>query len=158
MYKKQLFELNSEVENFTENIRIQEDHKNSEKNNKFEELDKQITDLELENKYLKEQKDKMKKYSEEILLKVKNDLKDTEFLIDKRMISNILIKYFDKNTNDKIKSALLDTLANFMGFNNEERAQLGIYYNNSAGVNNENNKNDKLKDLSDELYNFILNA
>ena len=158
MYKKQLFELNSEVENFTENIRIQEDHKNSEKNNKFEELDKQITDLELENKYLKEQKDKMKKYSEEILLKVKNDLKDTEFLIDKRMISNILIKYFDKNTNDKIKSALLDTLANFMGFNNEERAQLGLYYNNSAGVNNENNKNDKLKDLSDELYNFILNA
>ena len=158
MYKKQLFELNSEVENFTENIRIQEDHKNSEKNNKFEELDKQITDLELENKYLKEQKDKMKKYSEEILLKVKNDLKDTEFLIDKRMISNILIKYFDKNTNDKIKSALLDTLANFMGFNNEERAQLGLYYNNSACVNNENNKNDKLKDLSDELYNFILNA
>ena len=52
-------------------------------------MEKQITDLELENKYLSEQEDKKKKSSQEILIKVKNVLNDTEFLIDKRMISNI---------------------------------------------------------------------
>ena len=108
---------------------------------------------------MEEQKDKMKKYSEEILLKVKNDLKDTEFLVDKRMISNILVKYFDKNTPDGIKKALLDTLANFMGFSNEERVQIGLFVNSaSANASSSAKEDDKLKELSDDLYNFILNA
>jgi len=159
IYKKQIFDLNNEIENLKENSRFQEDKLNQEQINRNEELEKNISDLQLENKYLKEQKDKMRKYSEEILQKVKNDLKETEYLIDKRIISNLLVKYFDKNTNNSIKTALLDTLANFMGFNNEERVQIGLYVNNNNNVINSNNsKKDKLSELSDDLYNFILNA
>ena len=73
------------------------------------------------------------------------------------MISNIIIKYFDPSTNDKIKLALLDTLANFMGYSNDERRKLGLHTNN-INIPVKNNNDDKLKDLSNELYDFILNA
>jgi len=156
--KKHISDLNYELEKYKEFSKAQEIKYNVDQNSKNEELEKHVTDLQLENKFLKEQKDQMKKYSEEILLKIKNDIKEKEFLIDKRMISNILIKYFDKNTTEKIKSALLDTLANFMGFTNEERMHIGLYVNTLNISNAINNKNDKLKELSDDLYNFILNA
>lgn len=162
LYKKQVSELANEIENLKEIVRLHEEKLQIEPLNdkKIEELEKNITDLEIENKHLKEQKDKMKKYSEEILLKVKNDLKETEFLIDKRMISNILIKYFDRSANEKLKQALLDTLANFMGYTNEERKKIGLSYTSNLIPlqQNNTNKDDKLKELSDELYNFILNA
>jgi chromosome segregation ATPase len=159
-YKEKVLQLVADNEKLKGHLKLSED-KLSEidlnvNNTKIEDLEKNILSLELENKNLKEQKDKMKKYSEEILFKVKNDLKDTEFLIDKRMISNILIKYFDKSANDKLKIALLDTLANFMGYNNDERKKIGLTPNNVV-IPTTNSDNDKLKELSDQLYNFILN-
>ena len=98
MYKKQIFEMASELDSLKETNRLHEEKLHNEPGvdiKKFEEFEKLETDLEIENKHLKGQKDKMKKYSEEILIKVKNDLKDIDFVIDKRMISNILLKYFD---------------------------------------------------------------
>ncbi len=120
-------------------------------------LNDRINDLESENNKLKEQKAEIKRHAEEVLIKVKNDLKDTEFLIDKRIISNFLLKYLDKSSNDKIKSAVLDTLSNFLGFTNEERKKVGL--SPSTGMNFSGvSQTDKLKDISDNLYNFILNA
>lgn len=162
LYKKQSSELVTEVDNLREIIREKEEKLQNQpvENKDLEKMEKLITDLEIENKHLKEQKETIKKHSEEILKKVKNDLKDTEYLIDKRMISNILMKYFDRNSNDKLKLALLDTLANFMGYDNEERKKMGLAVNNTMMVANTNNNatTDKLKDLSDDIYNFILNA
>ena len=162
IFKKQIMEMAIEIETLKEINRLHEDRLQNEPelNKNIEDLEKMITDLELENKHLKEQKDKMKKYSEEILIKVKNDLKETEFLVDKRMISNLILKYFDVSTSEKLKHALLDTLANFMAFNNSERRQigLGILNNNNQAKSTSNASTDKLKDLSDDLYNFILNS
>jgi chromosome segregation ATPase len=162
MYKKQIFDMAAELETIKESNRIYEDKFQNESQfdkKKYEEMEKLVTDMEIENKHLKEQKEKMKKYSEEILIKVKNDLKDTEFMIDKRMISNILIKYFEQGLNSSIKISLLDTLANFMGFNNDERRKIGLSAsNNQKMITSQSGANDKLKNLSDELYDFILNA
>jgi len=162
IFKKQIMEMAIEIETLKETNRLHEDRLQNEPelNKNIEDLEKMITDLELENKHLKEQKDKMKKYSEEILLKVKNDLKETEYLVDKRMISNLILKYFDVSTSEKLKYALLDTLANFMAFNNSERRQigLGVLNNNNQVKTTSNASTDKLKDLSDDLYNFILNS
>lgn len=161
VFKRQILEMASEIENLKETNRLHEERVQNEPilEKNIEDLDKMITNLELENKHLKEQKDKMKKYSEEILMKVKNDLKETEFLVDKRMISNLLLKYFHVGTNEKLKYALLDTLANFMAFNNEERRQIGLSVNNNSQVKSTPNaREDKLKDLSEELFNFILNS
>jgi chromosome segregation ATPase len=165
LLKKQIFEMAAEMEDLKQANQLHEEKLQNENSSnmsldrkKFEDMEKLVTDLEIENKHLKEQKDKMKKYSEEILIKVKNDLKDTEFLIDKRMISNILIKYFDPYTDGKIRMALLDTLANFMGYNNDERRKIGLQVNTVNIPTKSSNSADKLKDLSNELYDFILNA
>ena len=163
MLKKQIFEMAAEIDNLKERNLHHEENLNSfaaqTNSKKVEELEKLLTDLEIENKHLKEQKEKMKKYSEEILNKVKNDLKDTEFLVDKRMISNILMKYFDTSSNEKLKFSMLDVLANFMGFTNDERKKIGLNQSSTAGLQNKTNeRDDKLKSLSDDLYDFILNA
>lgn len=156
-HKNKIENLLSELEYSKKLLNLQEEKLKYEKDNSSEDLNRQIVDLKMENNYLKDQKDKMKKYSEDILNKIKSDIKEKEFLIDKRMISHIIIKYFDKYTNDKIKISLLDTLANFIGFSNEERMQIGLSTVGTS-TNSNNKNNDKLKSLSDELYNFILNS
>ena len=42
--------------------------------------------------------------------KVNNDLKDTEYMIDKRIISSVLVSYFDVNSNSKTKQKKLSNL------------------------------------------------
>ena len=56
------------------------------------ELNDRLSNLEAENLKLKEKKLEIKKHAEEVLIKVRNDLKDTEYLIDKRIISSFLFK------------------------------------------------------------------
>lgn len=136
---------------------LQEKHNHNHQSNQvINELNDRILFLEAENTKLREQKLEIKKHAEEVLVKVRNDLKDTEFLIDKRIISSFLFKYLDKNNNDKIKLAVMDTLSNFLGFSNEERKKVGL--NPSTGNHYNTSTTDKLKDISDDLYNFILNA
>ena len=130
---------------------------NTHSNQITNELNDRLSNLEAENLKLKEQKLEIKKHAEEVLIKVRNDLKDTEYLIDKRIISSFLFKYLDKNNNEKIRQAVLDTLSNFLGFSNEERKKIGLNPT-TVNVTITSNQNDKLKDISDDLYNFILNA
>jgi hypothetical protein len=56
---------------------------------------------------------------------LQTELKDFEFYADKRIFINFLIKYFDKNSNEKLKYSLLDTLANILSLDNEIRK--GLY-------------------------------
>ena len=41
--------------------------------------------------------------------KVLIELKDYEYLIDNRIIKNILMKYFEESANEKLNSALMET-------------------------------------------------
>ena len=91
-----------------------------------------------------------------LIKKVNNDLKDTEFLIDKRVISSVLVNYFDKNTNDKIKENLLETLSKIMEYSNEDRKKMGLKPINIPQTNK--NEKDQFQSVSEGLYNFILNS
>jgi len=136
----------------------------------YQEIKEKLFYLEKDNIQIREQKDTIKKHAEGIVNKVKNDLKDTEFLIDKRIISDFLFKYFDKSKNEKLKLTLLDYFSNLMGYNNDERKIIGLppsnfannIKSNTESINSvkaiTNQANDKLKEISDDLYNFILNG
>ena len=87
----------------------------------IDELQTKIVQIEIENKKLKEKNKEIKQYSEEIVKRIKNESKDCEYLIDKRMISSILFKYFVRYTNNSIKYSLLETLANLMNYNNDKK-------------------------------------
>lgn len=69
------------------------------------------------------------------------------------MISSVLVNYFDKNANDNVKQSLLETLSSLMDYSNEDRKKMGLKPINIP----KNEKDDKLKSISDGLYNFILN-
>ena len=125
----------------------------------IDELQTKIAQIEIENKKLKDKNKEIKQYSEEIVKRIKNESKDCEYLIDKRMISSILFKYFVRYTNNSIKYSLLETLANFMNYNNDERYQLGLSNkSNDIQIGSKNNNKDKLKKIGDELYDFITNS
>ena len=161
-------EVNEELNKYKNNDKITLDL--SEKN----ELDKRLFELDLENKHLKETREKMKKYCDEILEKTKLELADKKYLIDRRVVSNHVLKYFDKNTDWKIKGFIIETLANIFEYNNEERNKIGLApskynkVNNSTsdidsgkhldtGSNNLASAEDKLNKLSNLLYDSILN-
>ena len=169
-YQKQINDLLSQNENYKNKInslneslsKYQSNPENSISSAKtIEELEAKLTSIEIENKNLTEQKNKLKQYSEEIVKKIQHDYQENEFLIDKRMISSILFKYFDPYTNSSIKSSLLETLANFMNYTNDERRKLGLSMKSGTDIEvgkQVNDDRDKLKKLGDELYDFILNS
>ena len=71
---------------------------------------------------------------------LENELKDYSYLIDQRIVINFLLKYFDKNSNEKIKFSVLDTLANILNFENEDRKKLNLPTNLNPNYSS-NNKN-----------------
>jgi chromosome segregation ATPase len=86
----------------------------------------------------------------ELFVKLKFDLQDYDYLIDRRIIANVLIRYFDKSASSKLKEQVLDTLANMLGYNNEERKLLNL---NTA--NNGTAKNDSYYQMLVENLNNI---
>jgi chromosome segregation ATPase len=72
----------------------------------------------------------------QLFVKLKFDLQDFDYLIDRRIIANVLIRYFDKSSSGKIKEQVLDTLANMLGYNNEDRKRIGAAMLNNDGISN----------------------
>ena len=157
IYKNQILELTQQLNEINEKIQ------NSKKNEEIETIYIQkLNELENQNinyekKYLniKKENEEIKKELNEIKTKMIKELQDNEFMIDKRIISSVLVSYFDVNATELTKKNLLETLSSIMEYSNEDRGKMGlkpIYIGN-------NNKNDgKLKSISDGLYNFILNS
>jgi chromosome segregation ATPase len=169
LYKTQILELSNQltVNKEIDNINQQKEEYEKTYIDKIEQLNNQIDVLEKENVMMKEKEMQIKKKTNDLIKKVENDLKDTEYMIDKRIISSVLVSYFDKNTSAKVKESLLETLSGFMEYGNEDRKKMGLKpiaipsssLNNNGNSNTSNtNHNDKLKTLSDGLYDFILNS
>ena len=127
---------------------------------KYEELNNKIFNLELDNTNLKEQNNKLVKINKDLVTKLQNNNKNYEKVVDKTMISSMLIKYFNPSTPNSIKNSLLETISNFLEFSDEEREQIGLnsksnYVDNSKGGGN---LGDHLSKLGNNLYNFITNS
>ena len=158
IYKNQILELtqqlNEEKEKFQsikkeeeiEDIYIQ----------KISELEKQ--NISLENNYIeiKKNNEEMKKELDEAKSKMLNELRDNEFMIDKRIISSVLVNYFDVNANEMTKKNILETLSSIMEYSNEDRQKMGLKPIYIGDINQQNNGT--LKSMSEGLYNFILNS
>ena len=159
MYKNKILDLTNELSNKNEiiNNKIENENININYQNKINNLENQLEKLEKENLNLKNKENEENKKIDNILKKVNNDLKNTEYLIDKRVISSVLVNYFDKNTNENIKQSLLETLSGIMQYSNEDRIKMGLKPVQIPKNDDNNNNNDKLKNFSYELYNFIIN-
>lgn len=158
IYKNQILDLTQQLNE--EKEKFQNIKKNEEIESiylqKISELEKQNTSL--ENNYfdIKKKNEKIEKELEEVNKKMIKELRDNEFLIDKRVISSILVNYFDVNASDITKKNVLETLSSIMEYSNEDRQKMGLKPIH-IGDTNEQNKG-TLKSMSEGLYNFILNS
>ena len=158
IYKNQILELTQQLNEINEKIQAKE--KDEEIENlyvqKISELEKQNINYEKSCLELKKQNDDIKKELEDTKNKMIKELRDNEFLIDKRVISSILVNYFDVNASDITKKNVLETLSSIMEYSNEDRQKMGLKPIH-IGDTNEQNKG-TLKSMSEGLYNFILNS
>ena len=126
---------------------------------RYEELMNKVFKLELDNTNLKEQNNKLVKINKDLVTKLQNNNKNYEKVVDKTMISSMLIKYFNPSTPTSIKNSLLETIANFLEYSDEERKQIGL--NSKANIGDKTgggNLGDHLSKLGNNLYNFITNS
>ena len=149
----EIMDLNDGNKNLNEKV-------NTINKEKYEELNNKIFNLELDNTNLKEQNNKLVKINKDLVTKLQNNNKNYEKVVDKTMISSMLIKYFNPSTPNSIKNSLLETISNFLEFSDEEREQIGLnsksnYVDNSKGGGN---LGDHLSKLGNNLYNFITNS
>ena len=158
IYKNKILELTQELNE------EKEKNQNIQKKEEIESIYIQkISDLEkqnicLESNYLevKKKNEEMKKELEETKNKMIKNLRDNEFMIDKRVISSVLVNYFDVNASDLTKKNLLETLSSIMEYSNEDRQKMGLKPIHIGENNNQNNGT--LKSMSEGLYNFIING
>ena len=172
--KYQIINLIKEKEDLLKTIQEHKGKSNKEEETKQIENEAQLSDrndndpiqilsaryekLEQENIILQTQKNELKEQTKDFLLKVKNDLKEVEFMVDRRLICNFVLKALDKSTQKKIRLTVLDTLSNFLGFNNDERRKIGLNPNSGNNPTYTPSSNEKAREISEELYNYVLNA
>ena len=129
---------------------------------KYEKIQKKLFNLELDNNNLIDQKNKLININKDLVAKLQNENKNYEKVVDKTMISSMLLKYFDPTTPRSIKNSLLETIANFLEYSDKEREQIGLPTksdnNNDNSKSGGNNFSDKLSQIGNNLYNFITNS
>ena len=158
IYKNKILELTQELneeKEKNENMKKKEEIE-SIYVQKISELEKQNISLESNYLEMKNKNEEIKKELDEAKKSMIKDLRDNEFMIDKRIISSVLVNYFDVNASDMTKKNLLETLSSIMEYSNEDRQKMGLRPIN-IGDTNQNN-NGTLKSMSEGLYNFILNG
>ena len=157
IYKNKILELTQELNE--EKEKYQEMQKKEEIENiyiqKISDLEKQNISLESNYLEIKKKNEEIKKELDEAKKKMINNLRDNEFMIDKRVISSVLVNYFDVNATEMTKKNLLETLSSIMEYSNEDRQKMGLKPIHIGDTNQQNNGT--LKSMSEGLYNFILN-
>ena len=165
-YKKEKNKLSTEkADIIVENAALKEKERNYEiqietiENNHKESMKMQRTNYEelLEKNRKELQELKMKKTSNTIIIDLKKNCNDyisrflkeiteIQYLVDKRLLSEILIKILDPNCDNNVKHSLLETISSIMSFSNEERFRLNL----------PPNKHEKLKETDNISYNRLL--
>jgi len=108
---KKLLEMDLHMQDLNDRVNLNNDELNSKEKQNIMMLNSKYSDL--------------KEKCLDFVTILQTELKDFEFYADKRIFINFLIKYFDKNSNEKLKYSLLDTLANILSLDNEIRK--GLY-------------------------------
>ena len=88
----------------------------------------------------------LKKNCNEYISRFLKEITEIQYLVDKRLLSEILIKILDPNCDNNVKNSLLETISSIMSFSNEERFRLNL----------PPNKHEKIKESDNISYNRLL--
>ena len=70
---------------------------------------------------LETERDDIKKYASELVVKVKNEVESKEFMIDRRMINTFLVQYLNPKSDATVRAHMLDAMSKILGFTMEEK-------------------------------------
>ncbi len=94
---------------------------------------------------------------------MKNDAYHKENVIDKKVISNFLLSYFNINNSYHTKLQVLETLSSVLNFSEEDRVKVGLQKQKleklskkQESLEQEDNKDNK-SSLKDKLFDFLMN-
>jgi len=132
----------SEMSQYTERIErlenskeelVKEKEEYEELKSRFESLEKEHAECktklkEIEDKLQESEKEKIgiKSETAEVVKKVKQETQYNENLVDKRVLSTFLIKYYDGNATASVRQGIMETMSSLLGFSDDERVKVGL--------------------------------
>jgi len=129
---RQYIERIEGLENSKEDL-MKEKEAYEELKNRFEALEKEHLECggklkEIEEKLQESEKEKIgiKSEAAEVVKKVKEGTQYNENLVDKRVLSTFLIKYYDGNATASVRQGIMETMSSLLGFSDEERVKVGL--------------------------------
>jgi len=127
-YNNEIKKLRNDLEQSTRKSQILQEYKE-----KFEAIEKDFSEREAKIKELsvklkesEQERNAVKAEASALVKKVKNEAMYKENLVDKRVLTNFLIKYFDPNATFGVKLGIMETMASILGFSDDERGKVGL--------------------------------
>eukprot|EP00347_Sterkiella_histriomuscorum_P018330 403345918 len=119
--KQLLQSLQLQINEMKERIRVAIDvEQQLERSKRYaQEIEIRIEKLDVENSELK-------KYSQELVEKVKKDSEQNEYMVDRRIINKFLVNYVNQNSSREIKLQMLDSMSRILAFSMDEKITLGL--------------------------------
>ena len=75
---------------------------------------------------LEAERDEMRRYADELVEKVKNEVEGKEYMIDRRMINTFLVQFANPKSDEGTKQHMLQSMSKILGFTMEEKQTLGL--------------------------------
>lgn len=149
--QRRLDELGEEVQN-TLTLRRQRDDRYVEMETKYNIKTEMADKLAAENDRLKAELVNSQEVSHQAIIKLRKDMEDRPFLVDKRLCVQMLTAYLhaSSDTKPEILSRMSDTL----GFTKDEREMLGI----QKGVLSKRNSQSGKEAIGDQFLDFLLDS
>ena len=98
---------------------------------KFEAIEKENADKEAKIKELniklkesEQERNAIKAEASALVNKAKNEAIYKDNLVDKRVLTSFLVKYFDSNATFAVKLGILETMSSILGFNDDDRTKV----------------------------------
>jgi len=87
----------------------------------------QIQELDHKLKESEREKNAVRAEASDLMKKAKSEALNKESLIDKKVITTFLVKYFEPNASFPVKLQILETLSSILHFSEQDRVKLGLH-------------------------------
>jgi len=127
-YNTEIKKLRNDFEQASRKSQILQEYKD-----KFENIEKdssekeaKIKELNVKLKESEQERNAVKAEAAALVKKVKNETMYKENLVDKRVLTSFLVKYFDSNATFAVKLGVLETMASILAFTDDDRSKVGL--------------------------------
>lgn len=97
----------------------------------------------------------VKRYAADLVDRVKREVEQQEFMVDRRMINKFLVNYVNPGASQQTRMQMLDAMSKILAFTIEEKQVLGLA-KKQGGIEAEGAEDLQKKGIGEKLINFFL--